>query len=89
MTGLENLNSKKFILTILSLLFLMGIFVYMAIMKYHTASTCTEFLPYLALIIGTYSGANIAQQYIDKKTDKNNIVTVNKNDGQIAGQIRG
>lgn len=61
------LSSRKFVIAVLCMLFFIGHFVYMAIMKWLTADKAMQYLNYIPMFMGIYSAANV----LDKKEQNN------------------
>jgi len=68
----DKLGGRKFILTLICLLFLIGDFVYMAISGWLIADDCMQFLTYLPIILGIYAGVNIWEKNINKEKEVSN-----------------
>lgn len=63
----NKLGGRKFILALLSLNFVISIFIVMLIKKWLNAGYCMQFVTYIPIIMGLFVGGNIAEKLIAKK----------------------
>jgi len=63
---MNKLGGRKFTLAILSLIFLWGVFIYMAVTKMLTADKCMVFVTTIPILMGLFITGNLSEKYIDK-----------------------
>jgi len=65
---MQKIDGRKFILALISLGFIIGVFIYMAFQRWLTPEYCMRILGMLPIIIGLFVGGNVLEKYIKKES---------------------
>lgn len=65
----DNFGGRKFIAFLISLIFGISIFIVMLLNKWLTATNCLDFLTFISVIAGLFTGGNLLDKYITKKQE--------------------
>lgn len=67
---MNKMGGRKFILALLTLGFMIMIFVVMLIKGWLNSSYCMQFLTYLPIVMGLFVAGNISEKFIEKVVRK-------------------